>query len=92
MADGGDDKEASGFRKLIADVQKVALPLLVSGGRLLAFVAFVGGALTWARFANANLPADQAVSAMPETERSPQEPCPSRCLRCSACWPSSSLT
>jgi hypothetical protein len=66
MVNGTDQR--SGLRVLFDDVKGVALPLLVSGGGLLGLVAFVGGALTWARFSTANLPADQAVSAMSEGE------------------------
>jgi len=60
------DKE--GFAKLFEDIRNVALPLLVSGGGLLGFVAFAGGVKTWAQFSAANLPAGQAVAAMPKSE------------------------
>jgi hypothetical protein len=40
--------------------------LLISTGGFVGFIAFVGGAMTYARFATADLPAEQAIGAMPE--------------------------
>lgn len=60
--------QPTAVRKLLGDLGKVALPLLLSGGGLLGFVAFTGGAVTWARFSANNLPAEQAIAATSKAE------------------------
>jgi hypothetical protein len=65
-ADGRGEPNAA--KRLLGDVQRIALPLLISGGGFLGFVGFAGGVMTWARLSAADLPADQAIGAMSDGE------------------------
>src|SRR5688572_23292437 len=60
-------KNPSWYAGLVSDIWKAIVPLLVSTTGLVGFVAFVGGAVTWSRFYAAQLPADEAVDALPDS-------------------------
>lgn len=45
-----------------------AVPAIAGAVGFVGFVALIGGAIEWTRFWAAELPADQAVGAIPETE------------------------
>jgi len=63
---GGD--ETGDWSALLTKLaERLGIGLLSLGGAL-GFVAAVGGALVWARFDAAQLPADQALDAMPQGE------------------------
>ena len=44
------------------------MPVLITAGSLVGFVAFAGGVIVWTRFSAANVPADQAVNVIPRDE------------------------
>jgi outer membrane protein OmpA-like peptidoglycan-associated protein len=56
------------LRKLLGDVSEKALAALLTAGGFVTFVVVAGGAIVWARFYAAKLPADQAVDALPDGE------------------------
>jgi hypothetical protein len=56
------------WRQLIREVGTRVGVVLASLGGVLAFIAAVGGAIVWTRFQAANLPAEQALDAMPRGE------------------------
>lgn len=53
---------------LLAEIGKKAVPLLVSAGAFLTFVAVAGGAIVWFRFYTVGLPTEQALDALPRSE------------------------
>src|SRR4051812_41844216 len=58
----------SGFEATVTDAAKKILVTLLTAVGSLSFVVLTGGAILWVRFASADLPADQAVVAVPRTE------------------------
>jgi hypothetical protein len=44
------------------------IPVLLTAGSLIGFVAFAGGVIVWTRFSAAKVPPDQAVNAVPRDE------------------------
>ena len=53
---------------LLASIGKTLLPVLLTAGSLIGFVAFAGAVIEWTRFAAAKVPPDQAVSVVPQDE------------------------
>jgi hypothetical protein len=55
-----------------ADLLKTAtsqlIPVVLTAGSLVGFVAFAGSVIVWTRFSAAKVPADQAVNAVPRDE------------------------
>lgn len=62
IAVGGDIPE------WLKEPAKAALAALAAAGGLITFVAAVGGAIVWVRYYSAELPADQALAALPQGE------------------------
>lgn len=63
-----DTGTGTGARGFLGDAGKAAIPLLVSAGAFLTFVAVVGGAIVWFRFYAMGIPAEQAADALPRSE------------------------
>lgn len=53
---------------LLGAVGRQLIPVLLTAGSLIGFVAFAGGVIVWTRFSAAKVPADQAVNAVPRDE------------------------
>lgn len=53
---------------LLKEAGKTLMPVLLTGASLIGFVAFAGAVIVWTRFSAAQVPADQAVAALPQTE------------------------
>jgi hypothetical protein len=66
----GEQPQRSGnsTAKVLGDLSSKALALLLTAGGVAAFTAAVGAGILYARFAAAELPADQAVAAIPRGE------------------------
>jgi hypothetical protein len=64
------EKESSGTTagELLQAAVKAALPVVVSALVSVGFVAFAGKAVLWARFDALQVPADQVVKAVPQSE------------------------
>lgn len=58
----------NGTTPFLKDPWRILGGTLLAVGGLLTFVAAVGGAIIWVRFYAAQLPADQALAAMPRSE------------------------
>jgi TRAP-type C4-dicarboxylate transport system permease small subunit len=58
---------SSGLGLLESAAQRL-LPLIITAGSLIGFVAFAGAVIVWTRFQAINVPPDQAVKAMPREE------------------------
>jgi len=65
MAKGSED---SGVTGLLKEAGKQLIPVLLTAGSLIGFVAFAGGVIVWTRFSAAKVPPDQAVNAVPRDE------------------------
>ncbi len=65
--DGGGPGKPAWQELVEAGAKQVAGVLLTAGG-LIGFVAFAGAVIVWTRFSAANVPADQAVNAVPTEE------------------------
>jgi hypothetical protein len=63
----GGDARRTGWQTLTG-LALEALPAIVGAIGFVGFVALIGGAIEWTRFWAAELPADQAVQAIPESE------------------------
>jgi outer membrane protein OmpA-like peptidoglycan-associated protein len=61
-------KEESDAAALLKSAGRQLVPLLVTAGSLIGFVAFAGAVIVWTRFSAAKVPADQAVNAVPRDE------------------------
>jgi hypothetical protein len=62
----GDSR--SPWADLLNSAGKQLLPVLLTAGSLIGFVAFAGAVIVWTRFSAAEVPADQAVNAVPRDE------------------------
>lgn len=66
---GGKDQAGSqADGDLLRAVGKRLIPVLISAGSLLGFVAFAGGVILWTRFHAIGVPPEQAVDAIPDGE------------------------
>jgi outer membrane protein OmpA-like peptidoglycan-associated protein len=54
--------------ELVKDVGRQLIPLLVTAGSLIGFIAAAGGVIVWTRFSAAKVPPDQVVNAVPRDE------------------------
>src|SRR5918994_1092909 len=52
----------------LKDLVTKVVPVLLTAAGFLGFVAVVGGAIVWFRFHTSQLPAVQAIDAMPRSE------------------------
>jgi hypothetical protein len=64
VTEGGVTAQPGWVSRVLGGLATKGLPLLVTAGGFLGFVAFVGGAVTWSRFFAAKLPATQAIDAV----------------------------
>jgi hypothetical protein len=64
----GSPPEQSGVWATVRDLVPNILTALVGAVGVVGFVSVVGGAITWNRFNSVELPADQAVAALPKSE------------------------
>jgi outer membrane protein OmpA-like peptidoglycan-associated protein len=58
----------SPWADLLSGAGKQLMPILLTAGSLIGFVAFAGGVIVWTRFSAAKVPPDQAVNAVPRDE------------------------
>jgi outer membrane protein OmpA-like peptidoglycan-associated protein len=58
----------SNWKGVLVEAARAILPLALTAGSFLGFVALAGGAIVWTRFYFAQLPAEQAVTALPQGE------------------------
>jgi hypothetical protein len=72
VADARDGEERVTKRSPWADLLRTAgqqlLPVVLTAGSLIGFVAFAGSVIVWTRFSAAKVPADQAVNVVPRDE------------------------
>lgn len=70
MANGqkGVTKGNSAWADLLKGAGQQLLPVLITAGSLVGFVAFAGAVIVWTRFSAAKVPPDQAVAALPQNE------------------------
>lgn len=61
-------QEETTWRGLVLQLGRWVAPVITSIGAVVGFVAAAGGAIVWTRFEAAELPADQALAAMPRGE------------------------
>jgi hypothetical protein len=61
-------KQESDATALLKSAGRQLLPVLITAGSLIGFVAFAGAVIVWTRFSAAKVPADQAVNAVPRDE------------------------
>jgi outer membrane protein OmpA-like peptidoglycan-associated protein len=54
--------------KLLRKAGEALMPIFVTAGSLLGFVAFAGAVIVWTRFFAIHVPPDQAVKAVPRSE------------------------
>lgn len=64
---GSGEGEATAA-SLLREAGKTLMPVLISAGSLLGFVAFAGGVILWTRFHAIGVPPEQAVDAVPDGE------------------------
>jgi outer membrane protein OmpA-like peptidoglycan-associated protein len=73
----GEDKQQAGSKQskpesawagLLKEAAKQLLPILLTGASLIGFVAFAGAVIVWTRFYSIEVPPDQAVKAVPQSE------------------------
>lgn len=65
---GAAGAPGSGLAGLLKEATKQLIPVLLTAGSLVGFVAFAGGVIVWTRFSAAKVPPDQAVNAVPRDE------------------------
>lgn len=71
MADGQDTDgiaRQSTWAELSKSAVQALIPVVVTAGSLVGFVAFAGSVIVWTRFSAAKVPADQVVNAVPRGE------------------------
>lgn len=71
MANGEETEtksKGSPWVDLLTSAREQLVPVLVTAGSLVGFVAFAGAVIVWTRFAAAKVPPDQAVAALPQNE------------------------
>jgi flagellar motor protein MotB len=72
VAANGDNGSSNGGKTawtgLLSEAGKRLMPVLLTAGSLIGFVAFAGGVIVWTRFSAAKVPPDQAVNAVPRDE------------------------
>ena len=69
MANGVEETKAkSPWADLLSAAGRQLMPVLLTAGSLVGFVAFAGGVIVWTRFSAAKVPPDQAVNAVPRDE------------------------
>jgi outer membrane protein OmpA-like peptidoglycan-associated protein/uncharacterized membrane protein YiaA len=61
-------RQPSPWLGLFQKAGEALVPVLVTAGSLIGFVAFAGAVIVWTRFSAAKVPADQAVAALPQDE------------------------
>jgi outer membrane protein OmpA-like peptidoglycan-associated protein len=61
-------KPESPWVGLLQNAATTLMPVLLTGASLIGFVAFAGAVIVWTRFSAAQVPADQAVAALPQIE------------------------
>jgi hypothetical protein len=64
---GGEDERDLGS-EVLRGLGHVVLPILLTAGGLVGFVALAGGAVVWTRFSAAEVPPDQVVAVYPRAE------------------------
>jgi outer membrane protein OmpA-like peptidoglycan-associated protein/Ca2+/Na+ antiporter len=64
----GGGKPESAWTGLLKEGAKQLLPILLTGASLIGFVAFAGAVIVWTRFYAIEVPPDQAVKAVPQSE------------------------
>ncbi|MET0305154.1 MAG: OmpA family protein [Solirubrobacterales bacterium] len=69
-SEGAKEEGAKGspWADLLSAAGKQLMPVLLTAGSLIGFVAFAGGVIVWTRFSAAKVPPDQAVNAVPRDE------------------------
>lgn len=70
-AGGGGSAEAvngSSWAGLLRSAASHLVPIVLTGASLVGFVAFAGAVIVWSRFSALEVPADQAVKAVPRDE------------------------
>lgn len=73
MAEGkktanGDVSDNSPWADLLKSAATQLVPVLLTAGSLIGFVAFAGAVIVWTRFSAAKVPADQVVNVVPQEE------------------------
>ena len=61
-------KPESASTALLREAAKALIPIFLTGASLIGFVAFAGAVIIWTRFDAIEVPADQAVKAVPQAE------------------------
>jgi outer membrane protein OmpA-like peptidoglycan-associated protein len=64
----GGAQEKGSWPGLLSAIGQQLVPVLLTAGSLIGFVAFAGGVIVWTRFSAAKVPPDQAVNAVPRDE------------------------
>jgi len=62
------DVKTEGAAALLRKAGEALVPIFVTAGSLLGFVAFAGAVIVWTRFFALEVPPDQAVKAVPRSE------------------------
>jgi outer membrane protein OmpA-like peptidoglycan-associated protein len=62
------DQPSPTWSGLLKSAAASLVPVLITAGSLIGFVAFSGAVIVWTRFSAAEVPADQAVNAVPREE------------------------
>src|SRR5690349_13825358 len=68
MSQEDESKGGSWLSQAVKEVGGSLLPVLLTAGGFIGFVAVAGGAIVWTRLRAAHLPADQAIAALPQGE------------------------
>jgi hypothetical protein len=63
-----NDQAEKPFQRRLVDLFFQVLPAIGSALGFVGFVAVLGGAIDWVRFSAADLPSDQAVGAIPQSD------------------------
>lgn len=65
---GADSSHEPPWARLLQGAGERLLPVLITAGSMIGFVAFAGSVIVWTRFYALNVPPDQAVAAFPRSE------------------------
>ncbi len=68
MPEDEKDVKTEGAAALLRKAGEALVPIFVTAGSLLGFVAFAGAVIVWTRFFALEVPPDQAVKAVPRSE------------------------
>jgi flagellar motor protein MotB len=65
---GGESPPESAWTGLLKSAVGQLIPIVLTGASLIGFVAFAGAVIVWTRFYAIEVPQDQAVKAVPQSE------------------------